>query len=186
MSQGARVALELARVAPESISCLVLDGPPDLWVSGSAAEDELPMAKYRALVREGGAAAFRLEWKEHPLVQLATKDERAHELLRRIISRYPATDLQRACEPQPPITSALAPESITTPTLVVNGELDLQSRRSAAESLALRLPVAEHVLIPAAGHVPNLDHPQTYNRLLRGFLNRHLPPSTTPNSLGSP
>lgn len=38
MSQGARVALQLCRIAPERLFCLVLDGPPRMLAKGVAGE----------------------------------------------------------------------------------------------------------------------------------------------------
>jgi pimeloyl-ACP methyl ester carboxylesterase len=31
------------------------------------------------------------------------------------------------------------------------------------------------VLVPHAGHLPNLDDPATYNRLVLAFVERHAP-----------
>ena len=37
------------------------------------------------------------------------------------------------------------------------------------------LPAAEHQFIPQAAHLPNLDAPQAYNRIMIEFARRHLP-----------
>jgi pimeloyl-ACP methyl ester carboxylesterase len=56
--------------------------------------------------------------------------------------------------------------------LVVNGEFDTLVRRRAGESLARALPLGERVVVPGAGHLPNLDVPRAYNDALRAFLDR--------------
>jgi pimeloyl-ACP methyl ester carboxylesterase len=172
MSQGARAALAYAVMSPASVSCLVLDGPPDVD-AGAAAEDDVPLAHFRALVRARGVDAFRREWATHPLVQLRTSNPGAHRLLNSILGRYPGADLLNA----PPGTGAgRAPirlASVATPALVITGEHDLASRMRAATALARRLPHAEHALIPDAGHLPNLDNPDAYNTLISAFLVRH-------------
>lgn len=171
MSQGARAALAFAAAAPVRVSCLVLDGPPDLD-AGAAADDDVPLDHFRNLIRSQGVDAFWREWAAHPLAQLRTGDLAAHRLLNSIIGRYPGHDLLQA-----PRAAAAAestrPESIGAPVLVVSGAQDLASRTRAAQTLARRLPHAEHAVIPDAGHLPNLDNPAAYNSLVGAFLARH-------------
>jgi pimeloyl-ACP methyl ester carboxylesterase len=172
MSQGARVALAYAAKFPASVSCLVLDGPPDVD-AGAAAEDDVPVAHFRALVRAKGVDAFRREWAAHPLVQLRTSDPGARRLLNSILGRYPGADLLNAPPGAGADRASVRPESVATPALVITGEHDLTSRVRAATALARRLPHAEHALIPDAGHLPNLDNPDAYNTLISAFLVRH-------------
>jgi len=174
MSQGARVALRLALLAPDRVSCLVLDGPPDVdAASPASADDDVPLARYRALLRTRGIGAVRQEWARHPLMQLHSDAAAMRALLDRMIARYPGLDLREAGMEPDADTTAQAIESIHSPVLVLTGQLDLASRQLAADSLASRLPAAERARVGAAGHLPNLDNPQAYNSLLRGFLARH-------------
>jgi 3-oxoadipate enol-lactonase len=177
MSQGARVALRLAQQAPEMVSCLVLDGPPDMSTVSTASDDDVPQARYRALLRTRGIGAVRQEWARHPLVQLQTSDPRMRTLLAAMIARYPGNDLREAgAQPDEPVRAEPL-ESMHVPTLVVTGELDLAARQLAADALAHRLPAAQRARIAAAGHLPNLDNPQAYNSLLREFIARQQPPT---------
>jgi len=181
MSQGARAVLALAMAADRKISCLVLDGPPELdrraICDPSAGNDDLPLAQYRELVRTRGIDAFRREWARHPLMQLRTGDRSARELLTAIIKRYPGNDLlesaAEAAAGADPDCARVRPESIATPALVITGEHDRESRVKAADLLARRLPSAERAVIPDAGHLPNLDNPVAYNQRVRAFLKRH-------------
>jgi len=169
MSQGARVAAHLAVESPECVSCVIFDGPPSGILSDeSLAEEEIPVSAYSALVREGRLQEFRDAWRAHPLARLHTTDARAHELLNRMLSRYQAADLRT-----PGSGPALPPariESIRAPSLVISGALDLESRLRAADALAHALPSCERVIVPGAGHLPNLDYPALYNTRLRRFL----------------
>jgi pimeloyl-ACP methyl ester carboxylesterase len=61
--------------------------------------------------------------------------------------------------------------SIAVPTLVVVGEDDAPFR-NAAEYMAAKIPGAELVVIPAAGHAANLDQPEAFNTAARTFLDR--------------
>jgi pimeloyl-ACP methyl ester carboxylesterase len=176
MSQGARAAIGFAAIAARRISCLMLDGPPDLArgadAGANAGEDDLPLAHYRALVRSRGMDAFRAEWSAHPLMQLHTDDRDARRLLQTIIRRYPGGDLSVNTSGASPHAEVLA-ESITVPALVITGAHDLTPRIRAADLLAQRLPAAERAVVADAGHLPNLDNPLVYNNLVWGFLNRH-------------
>ena len=171
MSQGARVAAHLAAESPECVSCVIFDGPPSGILSDdSVAEEEIPVAAYRALIHDGRIEEFRNEWRKHPLAQLRTTDAHAHELLRRMLIRYQARDLSASQS-----AAALPPariESIGAPALVISGALDLESRIRSANALARALPRCERVIVPGAGHLPNLDYPQLYNTRLRRFLQR--------------
>ncbi|HEY6823634.1 MAG TPA: alpha/beta hydrolase, partial [Steroidobacteraceae bacterium] len=172
MSQGVRGVLEFACAAPRRVSALILDGPPAL---ATAADAEVPLQRYAALVRTHGIDAFRSEWARHALMQLRTRDPQVCALLAAMIARYPGTDLT-----QPSLRAELAGahlrlQRLRVPALVLSGEYDLPARRQAAKQLAAQLPDAELAVIPTAGHLPNLDSPDTYSKLCRGFLTRHCP-----------
>jgi pimeloyl-ACP methyl ester carboxylesterase len=172
-SQGARVALAFALGNPERVSALVLDGPPEENVESPAVGDEdFSIAAYRRLVAEQGVEAFRRDWSAHPLMRLHAADTATRELVARMLGRYPARDLAGPAEEPPPPAGSVALARFTQPVLVVNGELDTALRRRAGEALARALPLAEHVVIPGAGHLPNLDAPRAYNEALREFLQR--------------
>jgi pimeloyl-ACP methyl ester carboxylesterase len=175
MSQGARVALHLCRSVPERVSCVVLDGPPRMLAGETAAEEEedLPLAEYRGLVAAGKIETFRRLWASHPLMRLQTRSAQPRTLLQRMTARYTGKDLLRdaaALEDgwDHAIIAALHP-----PALIVTGEHDLQARLRAADALREVLPRAQRARIAAAGHIPNLDNPLSYNSTVRAFLGRH-------------
>jgi pimeloyl-ACP methyl ester carboxylesterase len=114
----------------------------------------------------------------HPLAELRTTDRGARRLLESMIERYPGNDLLAAREEPDPPFRPIALESIAAPALVVSGEFDLKSRLNAAIRLARRLPRSERTVIPDAAHLPNLDNPEAYNRLVSAFIQRHTTAST--------
>lgn len=173
MSQGARAVLQFAASRPRFVSCLVLDGPPQFGSSPAGSSEDIPYGHYRELSQHQGLAVFRSEWSEHPLTRLRTVDPNAHAQLARMIARYPGrdlTDTEGHAEP----TSAIPDFSLMMqPALVMNGEFDLDSRKRFAGQLAARLPRAERIEIPDAGHLCNLDNPRAYNDALREFLSKY-------------
>ena len=171
MSQGARVVLEFAATHPELVRGLVLDGPPSLV----ADDDELGLDELQQLAAREGLEAFRRAWRAHPLMQLVNGDARTRELLARILARYPGRDLLAGEAAARDTLDAQLLAGIRTPTLIVNGARDTVARRSAGAALQAALARAERVLIQDAAHLPNLDAPREYNRLMSGFARRHLP-----------
>jgi pimeloyl-ACP methyl ester carboxylesterase len=170
MSQGARVALHLASAASIPISCLVLDGIPDLAATGAAPHsNDMPHEHYRRVAQRDGMSAFRREWAMHPLTRLQSRDQRAQEIRTRMIERYSGRDL---LGPEATLQFA-ASSAVTLPTLLLNGDHDLEGRRRFAKQLASELPLAVHVDIAEAGHLCNLDNPRAYNEELRRFLESH-------------
>jgi pimeloyl-ACP methyl ester carboxylesterase len=60
--------------------------------------------------------------------------------------------------------------AIDVPALVIGGEHDVMTPPDAIRGWAARLPDARCHIIPAAGHVPNLERPDEFNALLERFL----------------
>jgi pimeloyl-ACP methyl ester carboxylesterase len=61
--------------------------------------------------------------------------------------------------------------SIKVPTLVLAGAKDVQFL-AATDYMAAKIPGAEKVIIPDAGHAANIDQPEAFNRAVRAFLDR--------------
>jgi pimeloyl-ACP methyl ester carboxylesterase len=59
--------------------------------------------------------------------------------------------------------------SLRTPTLLVAGERDAASVQTTLE-LEAALPRARRVVIRGAGHIVNLEKPESFNEALRDFL----------------
>lgn len=173
MSQGARAALGFALQAPQLVSCLVLDGPPEHRSAELAADDDVPLDHYRSLIRTHGMAAFRREWRRHPLVCLRTRDPHMHEILSAMLQRYPGNDLSESSQDVGATAGSSPLDSLDRPALVITGDQEQANRALAADALAGQLPRAERAVIRDAGHLPNLDNPDDYNATVRAFLLRH-------------
>jgi pimeloyl-[acyl-carrier protein] methyl ester esterase len=174
MSQGARVALHLCRVAPGRLSCVVLDGPPRNLADDAAADGEdVPLTEYRDLIAAGDIETFRRRWAAHPLMRLETRSAEARALLGRISARYSGTDLLQELPAAEDHWDRTVTASLATPALVITGEHDLPARVRAANALAAALPNAQRAVIGASRHLASLDNPLSYNTALRAFLERH-------------
>lgn len=94
------------------------------------------------------------------LLQSMATEVRRHSM-RTSLSIMAATDL-----------NSVLP-TISVPTLLVWGELDVRSPLRIAHEFVKAIPSATLVVIPACGHVTNLDRPDEFNRVVREFCRRH-------------
>ncbi len=63
-------------------------------------------------------------------------------------------------------------ESISVPTLVIVGEDDKVTPMTAAKRMADRIPNAELVVIPEAGHYSPLENPEAVSEAVKAFLGK--------------
>jgi pimeloyl-ACP methyl ester carboxylesterase len=75
-------------------------------------------------------------------------------------------------------------ERILVPTLVIVGADDTPFL-AAADYMTAKMPLARKVVIPAAGHAPNVSQPEPFNAALRSFLDKIGPPAPAPEAEGS-
>lgn len=171
-SLGGRLALELALEVPERVSALVLVGP---GLDGHEWSEEV-----RAFGEEEEAALERgdLEGAVEANVRLWLADDVAPEV------RGLVADMQRnAFQLQkghdfPPIPPLDPPAwarlgEIGVPTLVVTGSEDVRDIHEIAEKLRAEIPAAESASIAGSGHLPSLERPDEFDRVVLGFLREH-------------
>jgi 3-oxoadipate enol-lactonase len=84
-----------------------------------------------------------------------------------LLARAPVTE----AEPhglQPPALDRLA--ELRAPTLAITGAEDNSMLHDIAALLTAGIPGAKSVVIPDAGHHPNLEHPELFNQIVTTFL----------------
>jgi 3-oxoadipate enol-lactonase len=173
-SIGGGLAIDFALKHPERVSKLVLVGA---GVSGQPHED-----KYDHLFTEVNAAEETKDlgvlneaemklWLVGPGRTLGDVDQRLRNLfldmngisLKSDFASAPAQELD------PPAFGRLA--EIKAPTLVIVGDHDISEVQDTADLLVSKIPGARKELIHDAAHLPNLEHPEKFNRVLLDFLN---------------
>lgn len=172
LSLGGRVALRVAALHPEAVRSLTLADPA---LDGHAWTADW-LQRWRNIAdaaKRGELAQARKLWREHILFEPANKDPEVAHALQLMIDRYSGWHWHHpdpGTAPLPAIAERL--RSISIPTLVLVGELDLPDFQSIARRLALELPRAELRSIAGSGHMSNMEAPQEFNERVLGFLRR--------------
>ncbi len=167
LSQGASVALDYARRHPDRVAALALLGAPLHSVLPIDPSQDIPRDHYAQLIRDGELEEMKAEWQMHPLVQTAPEGQ---ALLRDILADYDGRD-QR--EPSDGIDiKALEISHLDMPLLAMTGTSDMPWRKMVAGYLAEATPRGKFQLIENAGHLCNLDNPETVNRALASLIAR--------------
>lgn len=168
-SMGARVAMEMARLAPDRIERLAL---LDTGIH-PLAEGEMPKREaVLALAELQGMEALANRWIPGMVWEPNQADAALMEGLRAMVLRRDAALHRRQITAliNRPNAAADLP-SIACPTLLVVGEHDLWSPVSQHQDMLELLRNARLEIIKDAGHFAPLERPQAVTPLLRAFLN---------------
>jgi 3-oxoadipate enol-lactonase len=173
LSFGGQVALKTALLAPERVRALVL---LDSLLDGVEWDDDSKagLAELGRRLAAGGVAAGREAWLAHPLFAAARQRPDVQAELAAMVADYPG---QHWLGLDPHLPDSTPPiellEQLMMPALVVAGDQDVPGFLAMTDVLAQRLPAAERVLIPGAGHMVNMEQPAAVNAVLTRFLLAH-------------
>jgi 3-oxoadipate enol-lactonase len=173
-SIGGRTAIDFTLENPDRVSKLVLVGA---GVSGQTHGDEndhlyadiMAAEKAKDLVAMN-EAEMNL-WLVGPGRSPAHIDKRLRDLFLDMNGRALQNDFEAAPMKtvEPPALRRLG--EIKAPTLVIVGDHDLPDIQKTADLLVSKIGGARKAIIHDAAHLPNLEHPEQFNRLLLDFLN---------------
>ena len=177
MSLGGAVAMETTVARPDLVSKLVLVGP---GLRGFEMSDETKKGwadEEAALERGDDDEAVEINlrmWVDGPSRSPDQVDpemrRKIGEMQRRII------DLWREAGAEDGDHQPLAEDwrerlaEISVPTLILVGELDRPEMLAIADRLDAEIPDARRETIAGAAHVPNMERPAEFDRLVLEFL----------------
>lgn len=173
-SFGGRVALEVASVAPERVSRLVLLAPgfAGLAETASAAKfDEQEQALLEAGDVEAAVELNVRTWLG------PEADDKARELVRQMQrNAFEVGIAAEGLDPAPALDKVdVYPSTLAMPALIVSGAHDVDHFQAVAAHLSSHMRDAEVVNLPWAGHLPSLERPQETAAVVDDFLRRSLP-----------
>jgi pimeloyl-ACP methyl ester carboxylesterase len=171
-SMGGASAIDFALDHPDRISKLVLVGSS---IGGFAFRPEHAhlFAEAATAQKAGDLEALNTAMLHLFLDGPERRRGYVKEPLRKLFLDMNAIAIRSDFEKAPPAQNMLAMRrlhEITAPTLVVVGDKDVPTVLEAADLLNDSIPNARKAVIHDAAHLPNLEHPEEFNRLVLDFL----------------
>ncbi len=173
LSMGGYAAFALLRLAPGRVRGLVL---ANTKAEADGAEARKGRAEMIALLDREGLSAVADQMLPR-LLGDTTRRSRP-EVVRRVRAMIEANTARGVREAivrmmnRPDSTSMLA--GIACPTLVIASDEDQVTPADAARAMARAIPGAEFVLVEGAGHLSNLEQPESFNQIVTRFTTTHL------------
>lgn len=176
-SFGGAVALDFALAYPGRVEALVLCAPAVGGYEPTLAELLRFGAEEEAALERGDLeAATELNlrmWVDGPQRQLEGVNPAVRErvrLMQRQAFTQPVPDGAALQTLEPPALTRLA--EIQSPALVMVGDLDVPEFIELANLVAQQLNGAEKVGLAGVAHLPSLEQPELFNRVVVNFLGR--------------
>lgn len=177
VSLGGTVILDFALAYPERVAALVVCGASP---GGTPATPDIKAgwAEVNRLLEAGdvdGAIELELKmWVDGPFRRPEQVDPEVRERVRIMEVDAFARALS---EPEPDAISIDPPAAgrlgeIQVPTLVLVGDLDYPQKVEVAGEMAATIPNASLEIITGTAHVPNMEAPDRFNRLVLDFLDK--------------
>jgi pimeloyl-ACP methyl ester carboxylesterase len=171
-SQGSKTALDFALQYPERVERLVLtspavsgfqfDGPPPPQVEAlEAAEAAGDLARVNELEMQ--------IWIDGPHRSPADVDPGVRALVAEMNLIALANESIGDEAPLPHPAAGRVGE-VNAPVLVIHGGVDTPRTLAAADFLAAELPDVQRVVMSGLTHLPNMEQPEAFNRLVAEFL----------------
>jgi len=185
-SMGGMAVIDFALEHPQMASSMVLVSAS---VSGMQMQGEMPMQVLEMIqARRKGeferAADLHVQiWADGFRRGSGHADEKVRERVRQMGLQALSNQAEFLKETgflteeplSPPAIDRL--EQLVMPALIMAGDLDDKNVLQTADLLARRLPKARKMIIPGTAHLPGMEKPQEFNRVVLGFLEKTLPSS---------
>ncbi len=171
-SQGSKTALDFALAHPEQVERLVLTSPS---VSGLPYDGPRPPQAEELDAADAAGDPARVNeleiqiWIDGPYRSPDDVDAGLRALVFDMNAIALANEgIGEEAPPSHPAAGRVG--EVNAPILVIDGGLDTPRTRAAADWLAAELPDARRVVMSGLTHLPNMERPEEYNRLVVEFL----------------
>lgn len=175
VSFGGYVAIDFTLACPDMVAALILSAPN---VSGYEPSSEEVLrfctAEDEAWARGDLVAATEVNlrmWVDGPNRTPDQVNPAVRERVREMQLHAFAMDIPEAVEKRsltPPAITRLA--EIQVPTLIIIGDQDVPEFLDISDWVAAGIGGAKRVVIPGAAHLPSMEKPELFNRIVLDFL----------------
>lgn len=178
VSRGGQIAIDFALEYPQRVAALI---PVCAGISGYEADPTSIDSREAALFEAMEAAEVAAEWEKVAAIDvrlwvdgpLQPEGRAAKSVRERVyamsLNNYQTITIFGKAEPlDPPAAERL--NAISAPTLVVVGDLDTTITQRMAELLATTIPGAQKAVMAGTAHLPSMEQPAEFNRLVLEFL----------------
>lgn len=176
-SMGGGLAIDFALSHPDRVSKLILvgSGPAGLeleaeWPDELIAQSE---AAFEAGDVEGVAELDMRIWFDghgRSRQDVNGHARRKAKAMAKRVTEHELKGIGTHARKDAAIPAAECLRELSLPALIVIGENDLPYLRLAADFMTEQLPAAAKLVLPDAGHLPNLEHPAAFQAAVLGFL----------------
>lgn len=167
-SMGARVAIEVARLAPHRVERLALVSTGTHPVGAGEAEKRYAL---RNKGREHGMAALVSDWLP-PMIAPDNRPALMAPLTTMCLEQgLSAFEAQIEALLSRPALEDFLP-TLSMPVLSCTGALDAWSPPQQAQAIADAIPGATLAIVPEAGHFLPVERPQAFNNIIADWLHQ--------------
>ncbi|HZS49253.1 MAG TPA: alpha/beta fold hydrolase [Bryobacterales bacterium] len=169
ISMGAYAAFRFVCRHPRRLLGLILS---DTRAAADSAEGRKARYEMMEAARSLGSAEIARRMLPRLLGETTRRENPALvEQVRLMIGKQDPEGIARLLEALAERTDSTALlKQITVPTLVVAGEEDVIATVAESSEMAKRIPGARLAIIPKAGHLPNLEQPERFEKAVESFL----------------
>jgi pimeloyl-ACP methyl ester carboxylesterase len=170
LSLGGSVAIDFALAYPDRTSALVLVDPALGGWPWSEAFSQF-MRELEIAARTQGVNAARQRWLAHPFFLPAQERPELAERLAQIVASCSGWSwLHTSPERDADLPEVRPLERISTPTLLVMGERDIEEFQAIANHVSCSIPHLTKLVLPGVGHMTNMEAPEAFNEAVLRFL----------------
>lgn len=175
-SFGGRVAIDLALESPDTVSALVLVGAAlggyRMSEDLDAFEEQIEAAMEAGDIPAAAEVDLRVwmdgPWRTPEQVNPAVR-ERARVMAEHVYDVIPQQSHDAVPLP-PDVPASVRLVNVRVPTLVIVGDLDQPDMLAIADLLAETIPNARKVVMEGTAHLPHMEQPERFNRIVLDYL----------------
>jgi pimeloyl-ACP methyl ester carboxylesterase len=171
LSMGGQIVLDFYRLFPEKVTALVI---VDSDARGETSESRVQRLQKADKIIETGMRQHTDDTIHQYIAPASLTNTSVYTHLYEMMSTtHPegAAAAHRGRAERRDHLSILP--SVQVPSLIIVGEEDYFTPEPIARIMSDNIPCAELAVIPGAGHLPNMETPESFNNILHAFLLKH-------------